>query len=293
MSEKINECPTDEELSNALSRYNLIVKGLEIILNNLEESNKNDQRWFTFSGKIGKKFLAQALTLQHIFSYETYLLIDGDKKRTFDISSVDSLLRVQLETFAVFFHLFIDKCDMSEKIVRFRLWELDGLRNRNKFISPENPLLIANANSISECIAAIEKTSYFKKLDNKTQNILLKDAIWKFTDESLKSKKSKRISIERMIMRTGLNLVMFDNLYSFASTHSHTLYWSVVQNNTLTVEEKITAEYVSLMEASFICSFFIKDLCQIFTVTKETFSSLPINNQEIINYFNTAGRIIA
>lgn len=290
--EKELNYPKPEELANAFARYKLIVKAFSSILDKLEESNKNEQRWFVFTEKIGKKFLAQAYTLEHIFAYDTYFEKKGESVRFIDFSSINSLLRVQLETYTVFYHLFAEKCDMGERIIRFRLWELDGLRIRHKFIPPGSEQFLENEKSIDNCIDVIRKLAYFRNLDIKTQDFLVKYAAWKFTDSSLKNSDNnkKRISIEQMIMRTGLDPKMFNDWYSFTSMHSHTSYWSVIQNDTLTLGEKITAEYVALMEANYISSFFIKDLCRLFDVTKTAFDQLPINDQEIINSFNDSGR---
>src|SRR5574343_771472 len=178
-----------EEISMALGRYNLIVKVFGQLIDNIEEQNLGDKRWFIFSEKIGKKYLKQAYTLQHIFA-DYIFIIKGDKQQRFiDFSSIFSLLRIQLETYAVFFHLFVDRCDMEEKIIRFRLWELDGLRSRQKYNKPTETVpadkIVIETKDIKDCIADINQFSYFKNLDKSTQEYLLKYANWRFNDSSL------------------------------------------------------------------------------------------------------------
>lgn len=285
-----------EEISMALGRYNLIVKVFGQLIDNIEEQNLGDKRWFIFSEKIGKKYLKQAYTLQHIFA-DYIFIIKGDKQQRFiDFSSIFSLLRIQLETYAVFFHLFVDRCDMEEKIIRFRLWELDGLRSRQKYNKPTETVpadkIVIETKDIKDCIADINQFSYFKNLDKSTQEYLLKYANWRFNDSSLKNtdKNKRRLSIEQLIMNTGLKATHFEDWYSYTSTHTHTTYWSVIQNDGLTDKDKIKFEYVAIMQATFITSFFIKDFCKIYQTVRDYFNSLPILDQEIINSFDVRGR---
>jgi len=285
-----------QEISVALGRYNLVVKVFGGLIDKIEEKNIDENRWFIFSAKIGKKYLTQAYTLQHIFANDIYIIHGGKEQRFIDFSSTFSLLRVQLETYAVFYHLFADRCNMEEKIIRFRLWELDGLRSRQKYRIPDDPGVAAKLQSevkhIENCIYVINQFSYFKNLDKDSQDYLLKFAVWRFNDNSLRNrdKKKKRLSTDQMIMNTGLKETHFDDWYSIYSSHCHTTYWSVVQNDTVTEQEKITSEYVAIMQATFITSFFITDFFKIYETAKAYFNSLPMQEQEIINSFNVLGR---
>jgi hypothetical protein len=91
-------------------------------------------------------------------------------------------------------------------------------------------------------------------------------------------------------MNTGLKESHFNDWYSVTSTHVHTSYWSVEQNDSLTVEEKITMEYVAIMQGLFVTTFMIKDFCRIYEVAKVEFESLSKKEQEVIDSFNNGGR---
>lgn len=289
--------PSKQEISMACKRHNLVVKVFGQLIDKIEEKNLGDKRWFIFSEKIGKKYLSQAYTLQQIFANDIYIIKGQTQQRFIDFSSIFSLLRVQLETYAVFFHLFADECRMEEKIIRFRLWELDGLRARQQYTKPDYTviadILKKETKDIDNCLEIINQFSYFKNLDKSIQDYLLfKYATWRFNDNSLKNpdKNKRRLSINQMIVNTGLKASHFDNWYSYTSTHAHTTYWSVIQNDSLTDEEKITGEYIAIMQSTFITSFFIKDFYKIYEVGKTFFNSLPTNEQEIINSFDIRGR---
>ena len=288
--------PDKEEINLAIRRYNVVVNVFGQLIDAIEEANANDNKWFIFSEKIGKKYLTQAYTLQHIFSNEVFIIKKGGKKLFVDFSSTFSLLRVQLENYAVFFHLFVDRCHIEEKILRFWLWQLDGLRERAKYIKPQDKERIEafknNPNNIENCISAINKCTYFKNLDAGIQDYLIKCSLWRFNDYSLKNtaKNKIRLAIDTMVMNTGIKETHFEDWYAFTSTHTHTNYWSVIQNDSFTDEEKMTTEYIAVMQAIYVTSFFIKDFCKIYEVARTFFNSLPINERDLINSFDVRGR---
>lgn len=265
---------TDKEVSKAFGRFNLAVRTLESLITGAEERNINDKRWFIFADKVGRKLLTQAYTLQHIFEHDIYFVKKDVERRFVDFHSMFVLLRALLETYAVFFHLFADKCSFEEKIVRFRLWELDGLQSRQKREPPVDSITKQKLESekidIENCIDLIKQFDYFKQLDPKTQQFLIEKAAWRFTDSSIKNKDNnkKRLSIEEMTLNTGIQKALFDGWYSFTSTHVHTTYWSVIQSDTLIDEERIIAEYVAIMQATFICSFLLRISAGFFNMPK-------------------------
>lgn len=287
--------PSKEEITNAFGGYKLTVKVLGQMVDAAEVHNKADNRWFVFSEKIAKKFLTQAYTLESLFSNDVYFVKNGKEVRFVDFSSLVTLLRIQYENYAVFFHLFGDaKCDMEEKIVRFRLWQLDGLKTRQGYVRPVDTKvdLAAELREMEEIKQIIRGFGFFTDLDKTRQDFLLDKAAWRFSATSLigNDKSKWRLSIEQMIMNTGLKEGHFQDWYSFSSVHAHTCYWSVVQNDSLTDDEKTTAEYVAIMQASFLTSFLVKDFTRIYTFAKEIFDSLPQKEQEIINELNHGGR---
>lgn len=288
--------PTKKEISTALTRYNFVVRVLGQILDKIILKNQGDNRWFIFAEKIGNKYLKQAYTLQQLLKDDIYIIKDGQQTRFIDFSSLYSLLRVQLETYSVFYHLFAGKCEMEEKIIRFRLWELDGLRTIESYdrrnVNDLNERLEKNNKDIENCIEIIKGFRYFKNLDSKKQESLLKFANWKFSTDTLKLKDKRKwkMSINKMIMNTGLKESLYNDWYSFTSTHAHTSYWSVVQNDSLIHEEKVTMEYVVIMQAVFVTSFMIKDFCKIYETARQEFDTLPSNEQEVIDSFNNGGK---
>lgn len=290
--------PSDKIVIDALLKYNNLVEILGRLIKEIERENIDNDNWFIFSEKIGRKYLTQAYTLQTLFSSKMNFGAEPAKEKVVDSSSLFSLLRVQLETYSVLFHLFFDNCEMGEKITRFRLWELDGMRGQQKYSIPNDEVIVKKLENerteINEIISVLNGVSFFNMLDISLQQNLLKNATWRFNSKSLQNKEQhkRRLSIDQMIQNTGIKKEYFDDWYSFTSTHAHTTYWSVIQNDTLTDEEKSINEYVAIVQATFITAFIIKDFTRIYDISKKFFQSLTTNDQSAINWYNDKGREI-
>jgi hypothetical protein len=287
---------TNKSLLDALAHYRFMLEVLVKILSSIERKNIDSINWTTLSEKIGRKYFLQATTLQQIFANDLWLRENKDENRFLDFSSVYSLLRVQTETYAVFYHLFVDKCSADERLVRFRLWELDGLRLRHGYAPPEddeiNAMLSVELEYLRNMPGLIAQNSFFKQLDKNQQTYLLSKALWRFSSESLKNKEKRhwKLSIEKMILNTGIKQTIFSDWYAFTSTHAHTTYLSVVQTSSVSPDDIRMLGYVAIKQASFISSFMIKDFCSIYKVAKETFNSLTDHEKKVVDSYNNGGR---
>ncbi|SIS96123.1 MULTISPECIES: hypothetical protein [Kaistella] len=284
-----NLFPKENEIVTLKNEYKILLKTLFSTINIIEEKNTDDNRWFVFSEKVARKFLNQAHSIDLLFSNGIFI----NEERLIDFSSLFSLLRNQFENYAVFYHLFVDrKCEMEEKILRFRLWELDAIKSRQNY-KRDNEFKVDRDLQLEkeklECIEIIKIIPLYKNLTERNQNYLINSACWKFTSESLQNKDSnkKKISINQIIMNTGIKENTFKDWYSYSSTHIHTSYWSVIQNNSLTDREKAVAEYLAVTQANLLTAFLINDLHKIYKVGNEGFAGLPQSVQNIVQEYQT------
>lgn len=277
-----NLFPKENEIVNLKNEYKILLKTLFSTINIIEEQNRNDNRWFVFSEKVARKFLNQAHTIDFLFSNGIFI----NEERLIDFSSLFSLLRNQFENYAVFYHLFVDReCEMEENILRFRLWELDAIKTRQKYKREDHDeKFLELENDMNTCIEIIMNIPFYQNLSPKNQIFLVKNACWKFTSESLEKSNDfkKKISINELIMNTGIKKATFKGWYSYSSTHIHTSHWSVVQNISLNNREKAVAEYLAVTQANLLTAFLIKDLHKIYKVGNEGFGGLPQSVQNII-----------
>ena len=185
---------------------------------------------------------------------------------------------------------------MEEKIVRFRLWQLDGLRQRQSYIKPNEKKILDQLNleveEINGVINHIKTVGYFKNLPENKQNWLIEYSQWKFSNTSLlnSDKRKWKISMNKMVENIGLKETHFGDWYSYTSTHTHTNYWSVIQNDTLTPNQIATCEYIAIMQATFLTCFFIVDLARVESSASIFFNALSINDKDIIKSFDIRGR---
>lgn len=280
---------TEGEISQALNRYVFFQKSLFKLAERTETAMKNDRRWFSMAPRVAKKFWKQALSLELLFKHDWSLEENGTEKILLDISSYYSLMRAMYEAYAVFVHLFRIDRDFSENIVRFRLWEVDGLQSRLQF-KRENPSeqtisqLNADEVYIGQIIQAIKDAVYFKSLPEKKQNYLLKYKAWKFSHESLQRMENNKgqHTINELIERTHIKEYLLRDIYSLYSMHVHTGYISILQNDDLSNEDKMIAKWVAIMNATFLIAYMIRELTSRFVEGKEFLESFTGKEKECI-----------
>jgi hypothetical protein len=285
----------ETEISQAITRYLFLVELLNTINEKINEALKNDRRWFAFAPKICIKFLNQAFTLQLLFS-DKQLEVSGRPSQPFeDLSAIYSTLRMQFETHALFYHLFIPCNDIEENILRFRLWELDGMRSRITINAGSTQTLSAKMIADQNYQQVIEQTiinlPYYQALDAKTQKFLLDRAVWRFTDAGLAAKAFKPISYDQLIRQTGINETVYADVYAYLSMHTHPSYVGIVQSFSSTDEETSKGRYVAIIHASFVTAFMIEDLSARFVQGSEHLRSLSEFDMSVYKSVRDGGRI--
>lgn len=285
---------SEDEIKQALTRYHFLVAMLNIINDKTDEALKNNNNWFAFAPKICGKFIKQAFTLELLFSEKILELRDQTTKPFEDLSAIYATLRMQFETHALFYHLFIPCKSMEENILRFRLWELDGIRGKIKFNTNRSPNLTAQTIANKQYLPVIEQAifglPYYKQLDAKVQKFLLDNAAWRFTNDSLKIKPLRRITYEQLIMQTGIKETIYADLYAYFSMHSHPNYVGVIQSYSSTDEEIIQGRYVGIMYASFVTAFMIEDIAKRFTQGKAYLDNLTPFDKNVYESVRSGGR---
>jgi hypothetical protein len=289
-----NSLPKDN-IEQHLRNYDFLLGVLNSMIVNTEKALENDNRWFTFAPKVCRKFLNQAITLKSLFFNKMLEIGDKTPEPFEDVSAIYTTLRMQFETHALFYHLFIPCQNTEENILRFRLWELDGFRKKIEYrsilgVSAQNAAHDINYLTLIE--KSIEDLQYFQELDEKKRTYLLRKSVWRFTELSLQQndKNKWQISYEQLIKNTGIKESIYANLYSHFSMHTHPAYIGVVQSSGLNSHELQISKYVSVLYSCFLTSFLIIDFSKRFTQSKEQYELLSVNEKEIIQSFLNAGR---
>jgi hypothetical protein len=91
-----------------------------------------------------------------------------------DLSTAASSTRSILESYLVFYHLFVEKVSAKERQFRFAVWLRHGLAEKEKFRKVSGIPSPANwARSVSEAKQILRKNPHFLALDQKQQKNVL------------------------------------------------------------------------------------------------------------------------
>lgn len=292
-----------KELNQELIRYYFFIKTFEKIIEGIETEMKDSTQWFLFCSKIGKKFLLHLKSF--IFSVNQDLLnieIDGINISTeLDISVLYTNLRLQIDTYSTFHHIFIHDGDWAEKIIRFRLWEMDALISRQKFsknkIDSQRAKLESERKQLTEIYGIINTFDFYKNLNQKEKNKLIKItnakfvyANWKF-DKSLLTEKKSKYSWTELALNTGIKPEIYSDMHDFTSMHVHSNYISILQNEQITKEDRHETRMVNLRLSCYLTCLYIDDLCDRFQPAVKVAKELTENESEVIKGFINSGRL--
>jgi hypothetical protein len=245
--------------------------------------------WWVFAPKICRKFLNQAVTLKLLFSKKNLEIEQGGAKAFEDLSAIYATLRMQFETCGLFYHLFIPSGNWEENILRFRLWELDGIRYRIKYAKNRNQTLsdsyLRDIHHLATVEEFVKNMPFYKLQEEKKRKFLLRKCAWRFTSASLEESNQNawQISYDQLIRNTKIKKELYLDLYSQLSNHTHPSYVGVIQSYSLSNDEITIGKYSAIMFSCFVTAFLISDFAARFKESKEHLISLTTLEKEVIN----------
>lgn len=156
----------------------------------------------------------------------------------FDTSSVCALARNVMDTYATFYHLFVYG-NTGEQELRQYLWILDSLsqRTNSKLFKRKEEIDPVGIWGIEETLHmdlkemeyaedVIRNNTVFNSWESKIQTHVLKYCNWKYTNDP------KQITNwKQLLINTGINADVFEDLYGLFSTHTHSGLLSLVQDD--------------------------------------------------------------
>lgn len=256
--------------------------------------------WNKFGGFLIDKYAIHSASLFHLMEglIEHTSSSPQEKKMGYDVFSINTLFRSLIETYATFHLLFVYPQTENEKHFRFLLWQLDGLREQQRFRTEKTDftgaeqLLISNQKKIDDLCREIEQHPYLLSLQGHSR-IKLFDPVtrkpnWKFRREG-----TDQVKILKIIEFVELTCTQrsFINLYQYASMHTHSGYLAL--ENFEKVRGKILSSDSTdpmIRQAILLTFLVIKDMCQIDKKALEQFLLFPSEDQYFINRMVTALR---
>lgn len=180
---------------------------------------EGEKRYLLFGETLAIKLFNHLLSLRQL-AEGVSVSIDDRSTYLSDHGSVKLLARAALETLLVFHYIYIASQDIEERSLRFRLWELGGLLDRQKThpISQEARNVIAKERGLIQVLQQqIQQFPKFAKFKPRIQKRLL-NGEWQGGK-----------SWADLASSANFNKKYFRNVYGYLCGYAHTSYLSALQ----------------------------------------------------------------
>ena len=243
--------------------------------------------------------MTKTLHLKSIIQGISYQAKDGTiLNKIIDPTIVASLVRNIYETVAMFNLIYRHTKTEDEKLILYLLWVHSGLKYRQRFES----VITLDVNKekyerekaiIENIVTEIEESELYKKLDEKNQNKIKtklkeKDYLIEFEDTQINF-----LHWHELVEKMGIKEGLLDNIYTYFSLYSHPSNVAVFQFADMFKkgeESFLELANFNLRIAFFMFSIFIADYINLFPKVLETFNSLDLLDQIVININNKVAR---
>lgn len=209
-----------------------------------------------------------------------------------DAFSMLNLVRAQYESYCNFNNIYIQNSSIDERDLKYKIWVLAGLNNRQKFdaLTQENIVKkeeerIEILNIISEIQNNIIYQSLVGGEKNKITSVSSENK-WRLT---IKNNEPKLASWSQLLKNAGIN--NFDTHYRYLSLCTHPSHVSTYQFRDMHLNNNVKRHAIhALLLSELFLSFFIVDFLKYYTKTKIVFEELPELNRFLIYSNNKAFR---
>lgn len=302
---------TKEELRNECTRlircetlkdsYDLLDIYTEFLFRTVK--NHHDEPVYKKSDADAKIVLQMMMTktlhLKSIIQGISYQAKDGTiLNKIIDPTIVASLVRNIYETVAMFNLIYRHTKSEDEKSILYLLWVHSGLKYRQRFES----VITSDVNKgkfesekvlIENIVTEIEETELYKKLDKKNQDKIKtklkeKDYLIEFEGSQINF-----LHWHELVIKMGFKEGILDDIYTYFSLYSHPSNVAVFQfADMFNKSEKsfLGMANFNLRIAFFMFSTFIADYINLFPSVLNTFNSMALRDQIVINLNNKIAR---
>lgn len=169
-----------QDLEFNLKEFHNLVDTLLYLNETLRIEKTKIQSWQKYSETLLFKFSLHALTLHDILSgtilKSTYFPKELNGTKVIDISSAKVVLRSQIETLLMYYHIYINPKDDDEKQLKYYAWIYSALLQRSKFPAASEEGKVQKAKDqieIGKIKVTIQSLTSFQALSQKQQLTLL------------------------------------------------------------------------------------------------------------------------
>jgi hypothetical protein len=252
-----------------------------------------------YSDLLIDKFAIHTGTLFHLLNglIEAKGSNKKERKMAIDVFTINSLIRVIMETYVTFHHLFVNFKSPEEKEFKLLLWKLEGYFEKKKlrvfgsdFTEAVN-LIAQDDIEIASVSTQIENHPFRSQLTpSEFQRIFSakdKKAAWRFLHKNGQARLLKIIDLVEYTCPTRA----YFNLYRYASMHTHSGFVSIEHFEKMR-GQILSEEYVNNFPrlASVLTILLIVDLASIDENTRIVFDAFPEGDKMDFNGVSYAFR---
>lgn len=229
---------------------------------NVVESNKGinvtkKNEYLVDIENISLKLLTHLISIADLLEYTQPKVKYLDTSiRYLDFHSINVLTRTALEAFLTMNHMYFENVTSAERKLRWKLWELSYLSNRQKVNVPSKTIHELQENEKKQMKALrikIRKSKYFKtniadREYSKINKNHLKQIDWKPNG-----------GLKTMALNAGFNEKFYDDIYNHLSASTHTDLTTLHEiENVKTDNDRINMVSVALTACFVIMALFLK-----------------------------------
>lgn len=211
----------------------LLLNPLTILYTERKKTTLNE--WQNYSNLLIDKFAIHSGSFFHLSEGLIEHNNSTEERKVFgyDLFTVNSTFRAIMETYATFYHIYVEPASEEEREFKFLLWKIDGLCEKKRFIINESDfegvkeILIKDRELLCKTTKQFETCSFYKKISDteleKIYNTSKNRYKWRFTyiNEVIKP-----FTITELVTHT-FKRRGFINLYKYTSIHIHSNYYSI------------------------------------------------------------------
>lgn len=273
----------EQNLELKISRFRDITR---ILLEIVEELFANQIQVKYHQSELEKKYQRFGFANLSILNLiqGNKLLFNNLELNIIDIASINSITRMQIETYIMIYYLFFDEISTEEKDFRYDIYKLHGLQKQAAFDidnqTEETLSKIENIkNEINSLIDKIKDSSFFENAQNKQQR------------EFLEPKFAKLVKSDDLFEKSGINTLNFRKMWSLYSNYAHSEHISDRQYNAFIKDSNGVNSYSLAVTLNLILTAkLITYLANTFDVCKIKYESYSLRDKTLIEVFDKMKR---
>lgn len=218
------------------SDHKMLIARISDILNSWHEAEPEGPLWMENVEPLTVKILLQSASLQNLLEEKTNLYhSSGKASKIYDISSIYTLGRAQLEAYLTFFYLYVQPKTPVEHELRYLLFVMHSLAVRQQVDVEYLPYDIQQQYEVEK-----QQITCYQKLIR--QNTVFIGYTLQNQNRLINGQTAKEMGWEKIIKASTLNDSM-KKTYDMYANHAHSEYMSLFQIKTL-LQQLADAEFI-------------------------------------------------